>query len=169
MNDTLLIIIFSILFLILSLIVPYGILIYAIKYIRKRGFLTSESEKTLLKFIKLFVAIDLIMSIYSSFYRFLPSIPFISPFILNLSNSPLQFIQSTLPTVVALWLVLRILPLSSSLNTTTLIDDAYTLKNAVDKLLNSENFLTAIRTTLPKGERDSEYGTGLYPIHASQH
>ncbi|MBW4660504.1 MAG: hypothetical protein KME15_17675 [Drouetiella hepatica Uher 2000/2452] len=163
MDNLVPIIIFIFLPIALSLL-SYGALIYAIRYIKRRGFLTEKSERILRNFVALFAILDLVASLISSLISRLPLSFF--PFFdfSNLLVAPLYFLQRMLPTMVALWLVFQVLPFSPKTTEVDLeVENASTLKQAVEKILNSESFLTALRTTLPKGEKDAEHGLDYIP------
>lgn len=141
-------------------LLTYGALIYAIRYIKRRGFLTQSSERILFRFVVGFAILDLFTGLI---VRISPDIvPLIE--IDDLISAPLYFVRNMLPTMVALWLVFQVLPVSHKVIGVDLeVENNSTLKQAVEKILNSESFLTALRTALPKGEKDADYGLDYIP------
>lgn len=159
MNDTTLLILYIFLPIAFTLL-TYGTLIYAIRYLRRRGFLTNKSERILFKFVVGFAILDLLTG---AVIRISPNIlPFLD--LDDLIAAPLYFVRSMLPTMVALWLAFQILPVSHKMVEANLeVENVSALKQAVEKILNSESFLTALRTALPKGEKDADHGLDYIP------
>ena len=139
------------------LIVPYVVLFASIWYVKRRGFLTSKLARNLLQFVLLFAILEILIDITK---LGLGGIVFFPDFFI----APLYFIQSTVPAMIAVWLVLRILPSPIEQQTNSDLTGTKTLKQAIESILNAEQFLTALRSTLPKGERDAEQGLDYIPF-----
>lgn len=80
-------------------------------------------------------------------------------------TSPLQILQAAIPIFVALWLVWRVKPLHVG-ETRDVSDPLKTapIDETVKQVFRSEEFLTALRTSLPKGKGDDKHGLDYIPF-----
>lgn len=146
----------QIIFFIFLSLAPYYILFAVIWYIKRRGFLSRSAALNLARFALVFAVLNVITDIIRRVVK-----DFAFPVFLT---SPLTLIQAIVPAMIAVWLVLQILPSPLAQSDNPDSKSIVILKQAVEKLLSSENFLTALRTTLPKGEKDAEQGLDYIPF-----
>ena len=79
--------------------------------------------------------------------------------------APLDFVALVLPVLAAIWLVWRLKPginLPDASKPSPAGEEQ--IKCAVHSVFNSEHFLTALRTSLPRGEDDVKYGFDFIPF-----
>lgn len=148
--------IFIIVFLSLGFLPWFLILIISFRfyqYFIKRGFVPSG--------IGLFFAAFVVTYMAPRFLDLLDNVFYFSNELDTLLSTPFYFASRIIPVVIGAWIAIRFAQNISQKNIKQ--DEESEIRNSVEKVLNSENFLTALRSTLPKGEEDEEYGLDYIP------
>jgi hypothetical protein len=151
--------------LILFTLLPYILLLFAIWYGKKRRVLPQRSVRIILRFVLIFALLDVASYIFREFFSNFFGGAF-ERFSVSFGTTPLLFVTNMLPSMIAVWLVLRGFP---SLSLATEEDDnksknIVALQQAVKKIFHSDHFFTALSSALPKGEKDKEYGLDHIPF-----
>ncbi len=151
-------IIFAIVFVVLGFLPWLLILIILFRFYQnfvKRSFIPGG--------IGLFFAAFVVTSLVPIFLEFLSDTTFLfrQLQIEYLLSIPFYFANRIIPVVIGVWIALRF---AQNLNQKNLEQDRESnLKKSVERILDSENFLTALRSALPQGEEDKEYGLDYIP------
>lgn len=118
-------------------------------------------EKSLLFFIFLYIvnySLSKITNYAIDYTALLPS-P-LDTILVTIITSPFDLILSLFPVVLGMWIV-------SKTSSHYLENDNIKpndLKEKVEEIWNSQEYLTALRTVLPKGEKDEEFGLDYIPF-----
>lgn len=97
-----------------------------------------------------FIALSVIIQIVDSEFDWF-SIPFL-------------FVRSVIPLIYALWIVTKLNTISVSSHPKSPLVNTSELHSVVDGVFRSESFLSALRTTLPKGLEDGSHGLDFIPF-----
>lgn len=84
----------------------------------------------------------------------------------SILSTPFDFANQIIPVVIGVWIALRFSQEVSKRNLQK--DKRIEIKKAVESILDSEEFLTALKSSLPRGEEDKEYGLDYIPYMLSE-
>lgn len=120
------------------------------QYSLRRKILTKE----MLPLLYLFFTISILRII-------IDILPFMFGIVENFLDLPLRLIISVIPAILGIWIGFNLVRNNTSKNLKE--NEELRIQNAVEKILDSEFFLTTLRSTLPKGEEDEKYGLDYIP------
>ncbi|MDJ0800876.1 MAG: DUF2791 family P-loop domain-containing protein [Calothrix sp. MO_167.B12] len=135
------------------------------RYIIKKRFLPGGFLFFLISFIfiKIFVILIKIPRSYLDLYSFYRYYEYFiqGRFIQDAIAIPLLFVNEIIPVFIGSWVALIIYQKIVLKNDKE--DRKIELAESVSEILDSENFLTVLRSSLPRGEEDKEYGLDYIP------